>query len=84
LTRYQIVWSPIATHQLQKLDHSIRRRIVSKVEEAASDPLRLSRRLVGSPYSRLRVGDWRVILEIDKGSIRVIVLEVKHRRTAYR
>lgn len=84
MTRYQVLWSEVALGQMRKIDPSVRRRIFAKVEEAAADPLRVVTRLVGSPYSRLRVGDWRVIMEIDQASIRIIIIEVKHRRSAYR
>jgi len=33
---------------------------------------------------RLRIGNYRVIYEIDDDARRVIVLRVKHRREAYR
>jgi len=69
---------------MRKLDPSIRRRVLAKVEEAAPDPFRFAKQLAGSPYWRLRVGDWQVILEIDQGAIRILILEVKHRKTAYR
>ncbi len=41
------------------------------------DPLRPSQ------YWRLRVGDFRVIYEIDRSSKRVIVLHVGHRKNVY-
>jgi mRNA interferase RelE/StbE len=83
LTAYRIVWSAVAAAQRDKIDPSVRRRIFAKLDQAASDPLRYATRLAGSPYSRLRVGDWRVILEIDRGAIHILIIEVKHRRNAY-
>jgi mRNA interferase RelE/StbE len=69
---------------MSRLDPTIRRRISSRVDQASADPARFAMRLVGSPFFRLRVGDWRVILSIDHGRVTVVVLEVKHRRSAYR
>ena len=68
---------------MEKLDGTIRRRIRAKVLQAATDPERFSIRLVNSPFRRIRVGDWRVIIHVDKGAIQVIVIDVGHRRTAY-
>lgn len=84
MIRFEIIWSDLARDQFRKLDQTVRRRIAAKVEEAATDPFRVARRLVGSPYHRIRVGDWRVVIEIDQGAIRIIVIDVKHRRTASR
>lgn len=81
---YAVVWSALAMDQMAKIDPTVRRRISAKVDHAATNPARFAMRLVGSPHYRLRVGDWRVILSIDHGTITVIVLEVKPRRTAYR
>lgn len=81
---YRIVWSKVAAAQRDKIDPSVRRRIIAKLEQAAADPHGFTTRLVGSPFSRLRVGDWRVILKIEEAAVEVIIIEVKHRRSAYR
>lgn len=84
MTAYAVIWSAPSAAVLARLDGSVRRRIRAKVLEAAADPERYSIRPVNSPYHRIRVGDWRVIIHIDRGAIRVIVIEVVHRRNAYR
>lgn len=84
LTRYAIIWSRRAAAQRDRIDLTVRRRILAKIEQAASDPGRISTRLVNSPYHRIRVGDWRVIIHIDRSTIQVIVIEVAHRGAAYR
>ena len=47
--------------------------------ELAEDPQRQVQRLVNSPYCRLRVGDYRVILDIQGRELRILVLKVGHR-----
>ena len=47
------------------------KRITSKIVQYASDPKSLAnnvKALVGSPYIRLRVADWRVIMD-DQGNV---------------
>lgn len=68
---------------MRKLDRAVSRRIRAKVLQAATDPERFSLRLVNSPYRRIRVGDWRVIIHVDRGELRVVVVDVAHRRGAY-
>lgn len=84
MTGYRIIWSAVAAAQRDKIDPSVRRRIFAKLDQAASDPLRYTTPLVGSPFSRLRVGDWRVILKIKQDSVEIIVIDAKRRRVAYR
>jgi mRNA interferase RelE/StbE len=76
---YQVLWSEAASRQLAKLDRSVARRIFDKVEGLRNEPLRQLRRLVGQPYFRLRVGDYRVIVEVNQGMLLVLVLKVGHR-----
>src|SRR5207245_9817373 len=80
---FEIIWSEPAIRQLRKLDRTVARRILNKVGELADNPRRLVQRLVSSPYYRLRVGDYRVILDIQQRLLRILVLIVGHRGSIY-
>jgi len=80
---FQIIWSDSAARQLRKLDRTVARRIFEKVGDLADDPHRFVRKLVNSPYYRLRVGDYRVILDIQEDVLRVLVLKVGPRESIY-
>lgn len=80
---FKVIWSDSASRQLKKLDRTIARRIFEKVGDLGEDPLRSVQKLVNSPYYRLRVGDYRVILDIDRGLLRILVLKVGHRESIY-
>lgn len=76
---FEIVWSDSAARQLKKLDRSVARRIFAKVGELGENPFPHVRKLVNSPYYRLRVGDYRVILDVQQEVLRILVLKVGHR-----
>ncbi|OGS64823.1 MAG: addiction module toxin RelE [Euryarchaeota archaeon RBG_19FT_COMBO_69_17] len=80
---FEIIWSESAIRQLKKLDRSVARRIFDKVGELAEDPHRVVQKLVNSPYYRLRVGDYRVILDIQGNVLRILILKVGHRESIY-
>jgi len=40
--------------------------------------------MTNSPYFRLRIGDYRVILEIDDGKLIVLVMQVGTRGDVYK
>ena len=80
---YEIVWSIPATKQLKSLDRSIAKRIYEKVDALSQNPERYVEKLVRYPYYRLRVGDYRVILDIKHESVRILILKVGHRSTVY-
>jgi mRNA interferase RelE/StbE len=76
--RFQIIWSEPATEQLRKLDRQLAKRIFRKVSELHEDPFRHVTKLVGSPNYRLRIGDYRVILDIQGNCLVILVLRVGH------
>jgi mRNA interferase RelE/StbE len=80
---FTIIWSESAARQLGKLDRSVAKRILERVQELETNPLRSLRRLVGVPYYRLRVGDFRVIVEVAQDRLIVLVLKVGHRSRVY-
>ncbi len=81
---FEIIWSDSATRQLKKLDRAVGRRIFQKVGELTDKPYRYVQKLVNSPYYRLRVGDYRVILDIQENELRVLVLKVGQRESIYK
>ena len=84
MTRYTVVLTDSARRDLERLDRSVARRIVARLEDLQEDPLTKLGRLVNSPLYRLRVGDGRVIVEVDEREVRVSVIKVAHRRTVRR
>jgi mRNA interferase RelE/StbE len=80
---YSVEFSETADKQLSKLPKEIQIRIVSSLERIRIRPQAHVLRLVGSPYFRLRVGDYRVILDIREDKLIVFVIEVGHRKNIY-
>lgn len=81
---FEIIWSDSAVRQLKGLDRTVARRIFAKVGKLAENPFPHVRKLVNSPYYRLRVGDYRVILDIQQEVLRILVLKVGHRESIYK
>ena len=80
---FQIIWADSAIRQLKRLDRTIARRIFDKIGQLAENPHRFVQKLVNSPYYRLRVGDYRVVLDIKENLLRILVLKVGHRESIY-
>lgn len=81
---FKIIWSDSAVRELKKLDRSVAKRIFNAVSKLRENPYRFVGKIVNSPYYKLRVGDYRIILDIQKGELRVLVLIVGHRRKIYK
>ena len=80
---YRIVWSIQANKQLERLDRSVAKRIHERVGQLYQNPERYVEKLVRYPYYRLRVGDYRVILDIQNEMVRILILKVGHRSNVY-
>ena len=80
---YRIIWSIQASKQMERLDRSVAKRIHEKVGQLYQNPERYVEKLVRYPYYRLRVGNYRVILDIQNEMIRILILKVGHRSNVY-
>jgi len=81
---YELVYSPTALKTLEKLDKNVQERIVSALERLRIRPESCDiKRLVGMPGYRFRVGDYRVIFDIDKNELKILVLKVGHRKNVH-
>jgi mRNA interferase RelE/StbE len=86
---WTIEYADTAKAQLRKLDKQMARRIVDFMDERIAgleNPRNTGKALVG-PHGglwRYRVGDCRVICDIQDGALRVLVVQVGNRREIYR
>jgi mRNA interferase RelE/StbE len=80
---YEIIVSDKAKKQLSKLSKEIIDRIGNALERIKIRPHSFVLRLVGSPYYRMRVGDYKVILDIINDKLVIMVIEVGHRKNIY-
>ena len=80
---YEIIFSDKAGKQFSKLEKSLQERIISSLERIRIRPEAYVTKLVGDPAYKLRVGDYRVILDIDQGKLIILVLKIGHRKNIY-
>jgi len=78
-----------ATRQITKLDHQAQKSILNFLRERlsqADNPRQWGRALQGEKRGlwRYRVGDYRLICDIQDESITILVLELGHRKDVYR
>jgi len=81
---YQIIFDEEAIEALEKLPKELRRRIFQKVISTKGNPLRFFERLTMRDDYKLRVGDYRIIADIDKSSKQIVVTFIGHRKNIYK
>ena len=85
---WTIDYADTARSQLRKLDKQTARRIVDYMDERIADlenPRSAGKALTGplGGLWRYRVGDYRVICDIQDGALRVLVVQVGNRSDVY-
>ncbi len=81
---YSIIYSKKAEKQLGKLDKEIRSRIIRSLEKLRIRPEAYIERLVGDPGYKFRVGNYRVIMDVDSGKLIILVIKVGYRKNVYK
>ena len=80
---YQVEFKPRAIKDLKALPSAEHRRVISKLEALQNDLGGDVKQLTNfTPEYRLRMGDYRVLFEVEDDKI--IVYRVLHRKDAYR
>lgn len=85
-----IKFDEAAIKELAKLDKQIARRITVFLRERVAvldDPRSIGEALKGSKLGDLwkyRVGDYRIISNIEDGALRIVIVKIGNRREVYR
>jgi mRNA interferase RelE/StbE len=81
--KYDIQFKPRAVKDIERLSSRMQLQILKVIEAMSNDLKGDVKRLTNyTPEYRLRVGNYRVLFEIENNSI--VVYRVRHRREAYR
>jgi len=81
---YELKYLDKALKQLAKLDTQLQTRILKTLERIRIRPHSFLKSLSGSPYFRLRIGDYRIILDIKNNKLIIIVVDIVHRKNIYK
>ena len=84
--RYRVTVTNTAARERKRLDPQVRNRIDAALLALQKEPRPSGvRKLSGSQSDwRIRVGDYRILYEVDDDQLLVTVWRIAHRREAYR
>jgi len=81
---YEVRFTETALNQLRKLEKKIQIRIMAILERVKISPERYLRKLRGRAEYRLRVGDYRILILVDREKLILLVVDVGHRKNIYK
>ena len=84
--KYRIEFKRSAAKTLKQIPKRDRKRIRDKIDsfsESLPDP-NITKMKGDNPFHRVRVGDYRIIYEIQDEILLILVLKIGHRKDIYR
>ena len=82
---YELVYTKRAVKDIRRLDHKVKERLKKVLEKFKEAPFEESVKKLSHPELgtyRLRIGDYRVIFDVDGDNL--IILRLGHRKDIYR
>ncbi len=80
---YEIIFSDTASKQFNKLDKIMQERIIGALERIRIRPDNYITKLVGEIAYKLRVGDYRLLLDVEREKLLILVIKIGHRKNIY-
>ena len=80
---YELVYSEKAVEKLEKMDSQVRERIVKKLDDIKTFPEHYLKPLSNVDGYSLRVGDYRVLIKLNKENKEIFVGTIGHRKNIY-
>jgi len=80
---WQVIWSEKSVNQLKRMDKKTARKIYDSVLDCSQEPFSAVTRLANSSFYRMRVGNYRVILDIRQKKMIIFVVTAEHRKRVY-
>ena len=84
--RYKIEVKKPAAKNLKKIPKGDRKHIIDKIDSLAENPpsLDTTKMKGNNPFYKVRVGDYRIVYEIQEDVLLILIVKVGHRKDIYR
>jgi mRNA interferase RelE/StbE len=84
MARYEVLIVASANKELGGMQKVLRQRIIEKLEEIGKDPRGTDSKKLDEATYRVRVGDYRIIYNVNDKERKVVITRIRHRREVYR
>jgi len=81
---YEVIFDEDAIDFLEKLPKALKERIFNKIISTKQTPFHFFERLEERKDYKLRIGDYRVIADINEDKLMIEVTAVGHRKNIYK
>ena len=85
MVKYKLEFKKSASKELKSLPKKEIKRILQSIDQLIENPRPInSKKLSASEKYRLRVGDYRVLYEIQDGILIIYIIRIAHRKEVYK
>jgi len=84
--KYRIEFSPTAESQFKKLPKEVQVRLKHRIDILAENPFPRGVKKLSAEENlyRLRIGDYRIIYQVQGKALLILILKLGHRKNVYR
>lgn len=76
---FSVDWNPSAVKVLEKLPNELIKRILNKIDEVKENPFRYLEHFEDEKLYKLRIGDYRALIDIDFEN-KILLIQVFDKR----
>lgn len=81
---YKVTFSRAARKELEELPHKMQLRISGVIALLAVNPFPPnSKNLIGREGYRIRTSSYRILYNVDKGILKILIVRIGHRKDVY-
>ncbi len=81
---FSVEWHPKTRDFLRKLLKPLASRIFKKVKSIKEDPFHFLEHYEGEKVYKLRIGDYRILIDVDFTKKSLFVVHIGHRKNVYK
>nr|MBI4156560.1 type II toxin-antitoxin system RelE/ParE family toxin [Candidatus Woesearchaeota archaeon] len=81
---YEVKLHPNVVRFLKKCETQLKERIKSKLEQVKEDPFRYLEHYEGQDFYKLRIGDYRALVDVDQKREILFIRHLDHRKNIYK
>jgi len=83
---YKLCWKESVQKDFRRLPSKIISRVIKKVETLPANPMPIdSKKLKDTDHTyRARIGDYRIIYQINSSDKEIVICRVRHRKDVYK
>ena len=84
--RYRIEFSPAAERQFKKIPREVQIRLKHRIDSLTENPFPRGVKKLSAEENlyRLRMGDYRIVYQVQGKALLILILKLGHRKNVYR